>query len=102
MVILFCRGRFGPFKASFLQKILVKMGQKLWPQKVIKMSVQVQRKDGGSDLRSARRRALLQEGRAFEVVPPTWTPSRSLEASMASSEVIHAEKSKYNGDFEIA
>jgi hypothetical protein len=66
------------------------------------MSVQVQRKDGGSDLRVARRQALLQEGRVFEVVPPSWTPSRSLEASMASSEVMRVEKSKYNGDFEIA
>lgn len=92
----------GLLKLVFYKQILVKMGQKLRPLKVKKMSVQLQRKDGGSDLRLARRRALLQEGRAFEVVPQTWTPSRSLEASKASSEVIHAEKSKYNGDFEIA
>ena len=66
------------------------------------MSVQAQRKDGASDLRLSRRLALLQEGRAFNAMPPTLTQERSLDASKESSGMLHTEKSKYNGAFEIA
>ena len=67
------------------------------------MSVQVQRKDGSGDLRLARRRALLQqENRVFEVVPPSWSPARSKEASLAACEIFSESKHPYNGAFEIA